>query len=107
VAITTKPGLDAWVGTWVAQEAEITIKRSGDELVVSGFAMWHHQNTGEVNGKARPKGDLLQIGAEETEEDACKVNLQSFGPYLLVDDNQNCGGLNVSFGGTYRRKPTR
>jgi hypothetical protein len=29
--------------------------------------------------------------------------MQRLGPYLLVKDNNNCGGMNVSFTSVYRR----
>jgi hypothetical protein len=30
--------------------------------------------------------------------------MQRIGPWLLVEDNSNCGGAGVSFLGLYRRK---
>lgn len=34
----------------------------------------------------------------------CKVWMRRVGPWLVVDDNLACGGLNVSFRGVYRRE---
>jgi hypothetical protein len=31
--------------------------------------------------------------------------MQRIGPWLLVNDNNNCGGFNVSFRGFYTRRP--
>ncbi|MGA1798872.1 hypothetical protein VH567_08835 [Sphingomonas sp. 4RDLI-65] len=39
------------------------------------------------------------IGADD-----CGVMVRRLGPYLLVRDNNRCGGLNVSFSGVYRRR---
>lgn len=36
--------------------------------------------------------------------DDCGVLVRRLGPYLLVRDNNRCGGLNVSFSGVYRKK---
>jgi hypothetical protein len=33
----------------------------------------------------------------------CDVTMRRRGPYLVVDDNRNCGGLNVTFEGIYVR----
>lgn len=35
----------------------------------------------------------------------CKVWLRRLGPWLVVDDNLACGGMNVTFRGVYRRQP--
>ena len=35
----------------------------------------------------------------------CRARMRLIGPYLLVADNGQCGGLNVSFSGAYRRTP--
>jgi hypothetical protein len=31
--------------------------------------------------------------------------LRLFGPYLAVEDNTGCGGMNVTFSGVYPRQP--
>jgi hypothetical protein len=40
---------------------------------------------------------------EGDDESSCVVKLHRRGPYLVVSDNGNCGGLNVSFGGIYTK----
>lgn len=35
----------------------------------------------------------------------CTVGLRRLGPWLVVDDNLACGGMNVTFRGVYRRRP--
>ena len=49
----------------------------------------------------------FQFGGHLETGDAsdCKVWLRRVGPWLIVDDNLACGGLNVSFRGLYRRQP--
>ena len=37
---------------------------------------------------------------------SCVVKLHRRGPYLVASDNNNCGGLNVSFNGIYTKAKT-
>jgi hypothetical protein len=70
-------------------------------------------NTGEISAAVMPAGDRLSfaMGAGDTlpvdkgGESDCKVWMQRVGPWLIVNDNSNCGGFNVSFRGFYTRKP--
>ncbi|PXA84545.1 hypothetical protein DMC47_39900 [Nostoc sp. 3335mG] len=113
-----------WVGHWSAPEQDITIKAAGGGMLhVSGDATWgmgdkwRRENgavhIGEVKGTARPVGGVIAFteGDDKTlpytagDEDACSIRMVRRGPYLLARDNNQCGGLNVSFTGFYRRKP--
>jgi hypothetical protein len=38
------------------------------------------------------------------EEDMCGITLRLVGDFLVADDNGDCGGVNVTFDGVYRRK---
>jgi hypothetical protein len=38
-----------------------------------------------------------------TEDDICTVNLALLGNYLLANDNNMCGGVNVRFWGVWKR----
>jgi len=38
------------------------------------------------------------------DEQGCRVRMQRIGPWLLVEDNGDCGGSGVTFSGLYRRK---
>lgn len=122
-AAAQRPG--DWAGNWTAAERDIAIKNvAGGALNVSGEASWgmgdkwRRENggvhTGEVNGTARPAGGVLAFAEGENEgetvayekgaEYCCRVRMTRRGPYLLVRDNNACGGANVSFSGFYRRK---
>jgi hypothetical protein len=69
-------------------------------------------NTGELAGSGKPRGQALAIGydpdrsgfppADDAAAD-CAAQLQLFGRYLMVRDNNKCGGMNVSFTGLYVR----
>ena len=39
--------------------------------------------------------------AQEEAPDVCAANLELYSRYLMVEDNQKCGGMNVSFTGIY------
>lgn len=118
------PSAQKWDGKWRRDsDAEIVIKSSGDDVTVSGNATWGSSdphrvktgaiNTGELEGTSRPRNQLLAIGydpdrsgfppAEEAAPDICAAKLELYDPYLIVEDNERCGGLNVTFSGLYVR----
>ena len=103
------PALSAWMGNWRFADNTITLthnKLEGD-LNVTGEAFWKgfgdNIHIGELDHRAEPKGTLLKAGETDTDEYACKVSMQLIGSFLVVKDNMNCGGMNVTFSGVYRR----
>ena len=114
------PALQDWAGSWKRAEASIQIRVAGAMLEADGTATYGAAspervargaiNTGEFSGKVRPRGALAAFGEGYTgdkEPDSksgeCQVRARLFAPYLVVDDNRNCGGMNVSFSGVYVR----
>jgi len=121
---TAPPALADWVGRWVRDdEASITIKVEGSALTVGGQATWGARdpervrrggvNTGDIDTVATPRGNLIAIGVgydgadppDIAKVDDCRARLRLFGPYLAVEDNTGCGGMNVTFTGVYLRRP--
>ena len=103
------PALSAWMGNWRFADNTITLthnKLEGD-LNVTGEAFWKgfgdNIHIGELDHRAEPKGTLLKAGETDPDEYACKVTMQLIGSFLVVKDNMNCGGMNVTFSGVYRR----
>lgn len=114
------PRIEEWLGTWSrSSEAEIEIKmgRTG-QLNIDGNAVWGSLdpgrvqrgavNTGEFGYSALPKGNMIAVGEGYDgtkpfgdDRSECRVKLQLFGRYLVVEDNMACGGMNVSFTGIY------
>lgn len=97
-----------WLGKWGYFDSSITIAKGGaGELAVTGNAFWHglgdNVHVGELDYKAKPAGNILLLGEAEKDEYACKVTLRLVGRYLIASDNMNCGGVNVSFSGVYRK----
>jgi hypothetical protein len=103
-AIEAAPPLAAWVGTWVLYDDRIVLKQAGDSIEAAGEAYWPGKNImpaneGEFGGTAKPSGNRLHFGEEE-----CTIDLALAGPFLVVADNKECGGHNVSFTGIYTRR---
>jgi len=99
------PPAARWLGEWSLHEDSLTIKRGAKagELRVEGSAIWHglgdNVHVGEINDEAAPEGNTLTL-----EDDICKLTLRLVGDFLIADDNGECGGVNVTFDGVYRKK---
>ena len=102
------PALALWLGTWEFYNDTLRITRGAKAgtLRVEGEAFWHGVNpenvhTGEVSGEAAPVAGVLSLGGGD---DLCRATFRLVGAYLIVDDNGDCGGANVTFDGVYRKK---
>src|SRR5262249_40449274 len=70
-------------------------------------------NMGSIEGEVTPAGDRLSFAmgdgatlpVDKGDEFGCKGGMRRGGPWLIVNDNNNCGGFNVTFGGLYTRRP--
>ena len=108
VATAENAPLARWLGTWGFYNNSLRVSRGPrvDVLAVSGDATWQGVNpgnvhVGELSGTGTPVDNILKLG--EDPED-CQATLRLVGPYLLVSDNRQCGGVNVTFDGVYRKK---
>jgi hypothetical protein len=102
-----RPPLTSWLGAWGFYHNSLRLSRGrgAGVLRVEGEATWFGVNpgnvhVGDVSGEAAPAGNVLSVGAE----DDCRLTLRLVGPYLVAADNKECGGVNVTFDGVYRRK---
>lgn len=100
--------LASWLGTWGFYRNSLRVSRGrrAGVLDVSGEATWQgvvpgNVHVGDISGQGTPAGNVLKLG--EDPED-CQATLRLVGPYLVVSDNKQCGGVNVTFDGVYRRK---
>jgi hypothetical protein len=98
--------LALWLGSWEFYNNSLLITRGAKAgtLRVEGEAFRHGVNpenvhTGEVNGEAAPAAGVLSL-----DDDICRATFRLVGPYLIVDDNGDCGGANVTFDGVYRKR---
>jgi hypothetical protein len=102
------PPRDAWVGTWEDGAGRITIRRSttGGGLALDGTARWDGANgvvhTGQFSTEATPDGNRLHVVQE-----SCVIDLALHGGFILTEDNNGCGGMNVRFSGIWRRSTGR
>ena len=99
--------LAQWLGSWGFYDNSLRLARgrAAGALLVEGVATWVGVNpgnvhVGEVKGEAAPAGDVLEVEGD----DGCHLKLRLVGSYLLASDNKQCGGVNVSFDGVYRRR---
>lgn len=111
-AVDPKP--QAWAGQWHDGDNQLQLLANGDgSVTVNGSAYWPsadpdpRQNPGgphlgAVTARGYPEGKQLKV-----KEDTCQVRLDLLGDLLVVSDNQECGGANVTFNGVYRRATTK
>jgi len=115
VAPMPSPKVQDWTGTWSHPGGDITISPGGDggklsiegEMVVPTAQDFHN---GQLQAKASPEKDTIafnddgSIPFENTEGVGCRVRMQRIEQWLMVEDNEGCGGAAVTFTGLYRRK---
>jgi len=114
-----------WTGRWQSGSERIVVIRQAGKagmLSIKGDATWGASdpervrrgaiNIGSLEGETQAEGATLSFGMgkygtvpfeQADDEGGCKVWMQRLGPYLLVRDNNHCGGMNVSFTSVYRR----
>jgi hypothetical protein len=93
---------DFLAGTWYSGDDTVQIAASGQGKVhASGSATWQGMNTAnEGSFEADATVSATQVAFKD---DACEVQARRRGNYLLLDDNSQCGGMNVRFMGIYVR----
>lgn len=104
---TTTPRPEDWLGEWTYYSNSVKITRPRPQAWrVDAEAFWYgvgnNVHTGGVNTEATLAGNVLTV-----EDDICHVKLMLVGEFLVVNDNGECGGLNVTLDGIYRRKSAR
>ena len=103
----TQPPLSAWDGIWAGGEDRVRIRAgvSRGTLHLTGNARWHGANDnvhlGDIGGDAAPHGNRLHF--VDGNAGSCTIDLTLLGRYILANDNDMCGGMNVHFWGIWRR----
>jgi hypothetical protein len=100
-------GPASFTGEWVYGESDLKIEVIGaGALSVKGNSFWRglgdNIHIGEVDDSGTPVGNILAVGGSD--EYDCRMKLRRVGDFLVVSDNKNCGGVNVSFDGVYRKR---
>jgi hypothetical protein len=104
LAFTEAPPIEAWYGVWRSggDRMVISASKNAGELHLVGNAIWQGANRnehfGDARGNAIPSGNRLHIV-----DGGCVIDLTLAGKYILADDNQGCGGMNVRFSGIWKR----
>jgi hypothetical protein len=99
----------AWSGDWSYASNSIKLFQTKDKdvLKVSGNAVWKGMgdniHVGELDGLAPFPHGILKY-SEGAEKYDCNVRMElAIEKYLIVIDNGNCGGANVTFSGIYSK----
>jgi len=90
------------VGNWTTDsgDADLSITRNGSSYRIKGRAVFPTSgNDGAVDGAL-----VLSRGQWRYNDGQCELSVLFLNKQLLVQDNLGCGGLNVTFGGAYKRK---
>jgi hypothetical protein len=114
VAPATAPAGSDWIAGWVHAGAEIDISDAANggvtihgEAIVRAAQDTHN---GVVDAVAKPEQGLLafaddgKVAFDKASADACLMRMRRVEALLVVEDNGNCGGVDVSFTGFYRKK---
>ena len=114
VAPTASPKLSDWLGSWDHPGGGVEITRGdGGKLHIEGVMLvpaGKATNNGVIEAQATPQNDTIafvndgSVPFENMDEQGCRVRMQRIGLWLLVEDNDDCGGSGVTFSGLYRRK---
>jgi hypothetical protein len=95
-----------WLGRWSHPGGHVEVKQ-GEKgklhidafMVVPTFRDFHN---GSFNANVVPHNDRIDI---TDDGDGCRVRIQRIQSWLMVQDNDGCGGAGVTFTGLYRRNP--
>ncbi|MBY0449693.1 MAG: hypothetical protein K2X01_03605 [Cyanobacteria bacterium] len=104
-----------WSKKWRDGSQSIVIRpdaKHPGKLLVQGTAFWHglgdNVHTGSVDASAKPNGAFMRVSegsgqesGKDTSEFDCQLSLRLIPPFLVAEDNDHCGGMNVRFNGLY------
>jgi hypothetical protein len=95
------------VGEWRYFDNPLKITRIGqtEEFKVTSNAFWKglgdNIHVGEIVSQGTLNKSIIKL-----KQDDCELKLNLVLHYLVVSDNLQCGGLNVTFSGVYLKKST-
>jgi hypothetical protein len=98
-----------WTGKWKQYNypGYIDIASKGGAFYVLGEMIWQGlttQHFGEMRGELKVNGNRAHLGGPQAQEKGeCAADLTRIGRFLIVWDNEACGGVNVRFNGVYTR----
>lgn len=110
------PQRSDWIGIWVHASGHIDIAAGEKEsLAIKGEGFYdaaQNVHTGVIDATATPKQQFLEFADDgktpfdkaSDDRGSCLVRMQRVEAFLVVEDNNACGGAMVTFTGFYRRK---
>lgn len=111
VQAQAEPKPEDWAGKWKIYNnpGSIRIVRQAAAWEVKGDAYWGSgasTHFGELEGELKIQGRRAHVGpAMQNEDYECAADMVRIGEFLIVHDNERCGGVNVRFDGVYTRAP--
>ncbi len=101
-------GERAWEGKWKYADNNIVVTRGkvAGFLNIMGTALWRglgqNVHIGELDGRVSHKNGVLEY-SDGPSESNCKATMQLVTGFMVVADNMQCGGANVTFSGIYQK----
>jgi hypothetical protein len=98
-----------WAGKWKMDGSPgyISIANKDGGWYVLGEtrqALPNTENLGEIRGELKVNGNHAHLGGQEKPDGFdCVADFTRAGEFLIVRDNESCGGVNVRFNGVYTR----
>jgi hypothetical protein len=109
----SSPRASDWISSWSHPGGTISIAGSGGgKLSIEGEHIYpaaQSVHSGVLGAEVEPQQGMIafvdngSIPFDRAEDGQCMVRMQRVGIWLLVEDNQQCGGSMVTFTGLYRR----
>jgi len=103
-----------WDGKWaeIGGDDTVTLASTGNKLHGKGEAYWPLADPPEDQFPGGPNLGAFEATALPTSgtvvfayaDDQCSVRMTIVGDVLVVADNHQCGGMNVTFDGVYQRE---
>ena len=100
ISYNSTPTLSSWAGTWRSDDGGTIVLTVRNGRVSARGNTSLGNRTGEFSGSAAVSDGILTLSSED-----CKVRLAHLGARIYVADNGMCGGINVSFNGSYKKRP--
>lgn len=111
--VRSGPPASAWLGQWSDEgNPRVRFTQRQGKLTVQGDAAWPSFNP---SPKERPGGpnigeiaEAVRTSGNRAYAPECRITFTLLGDLLVgADPQMQCGGLNVSFSGVYKRVPPR
>ena len=106
-------GASDWIGSWSHPGGTMSISRSdGGKLSIEGehtYPAAQNVHSGVLGAEVEPQQGMIafvedgSIPFDNAENGQCMMRIQRAGIWLLIEDNQQCGGSMVTSTGLYRR----